>query len=168
MDDQQGPTYNQGTLFNVMRQPEWERRLGENGYIYMYGWVPLLSTWNYHNIVNQLYPNIKLKVKKKTQNNKKILKEKHVKIKILLKTLLGCAANHQPGLSCQASSRTAASPAAWIIWASYSPSSFDLLICRVAVWVPALPTATGVLSFLIIIHRESQYMPWNTVKCWRM
>jgi len=37
MDDQQGPTYNQGTLFNVMRQPEWERRLGENGYIYMYG-----------------------------------------------------------------------------------------------------------------------------------
>ena len=22
----------------------------------VYGWVPLLSTWNYHNIVNQLYP----------------------------------------------------------------------------------------------------------------
>ena len=26
---------------------------------YMYGWVPLLFTWNYHNIVNQLYPNTK-------------------------------------------------------------------------------------------------------------
>ena len=28
----------------------------------MYGWVPLLSTPNYHNIVNQIYSNIKLKV----------------------------------------------------------------------------------------------------------
>ena len=28
----------------------------------VYGWVPLLSTWNYHNIVNHLYSNIKLKV----------------------------------------------------------------------------------------------------------
>ena len=33
--------------------------LGENGYMYMYGWVPLLFTWNYHNIANQLYPNTK-------------------------------------------------------------------------------------------------------------
>ena len=31
----------------------WE----ENGYMSMYGWVLQLSTWNYHNIVNQLYPN---------------------------------------------------------------------------------------------------------------
>ena len=30
--------------------------LGENGYMYMYGWVPSPSTWNYHNIVN---PNTK-------------------------------------------------------------------------------------------------------------
>ena len=28
--------------------------LGENGYVYTYDWVPLLSTWNYHNIVNLL------------------------------------------------------------------------------------------------------------------
>ena len=28
--------------------------LGKNGYMYMYDWVPLLSTWNYHNFVNQL------------------------------------------------------------------------------------------------------------------
>ena len=31
----------------------------KNGYMYMYGWVPLLSTWNYPNIVNWLYSNIK-------------------------------------------------------------------------------------------------------------
>ena len=28
---------------------------GENTYMYLYGWVPLLFTWNYYNIVNQLY-----------------------------------------------------------------------------------------------------------------
>ena len=38
---------------------------GENGCMYMDGWVPLLPTWNYHNIVNQIYPNTKQKVKKK-------------------------------------------------------------------------------------------------------
>ena len=27
---------------------------GEDGYMYVYGWVPLLLTWNYHNIVNWL------------------------------------------------------------------------------------------------------------------
>ena len=37
-----------------MRQPGWEEGLGENGYVYMYGWVPSLFTWNYYNIVNQL------------------------------------------------------------------------------------------------------------------
>ena len=44
----------QGTLLNVMGQSGWEGSLGENGYMYMCDWVPLLSTWNYHNIVNQL------------------------------------------------------------------------------------------------------------------
>ena len=29
---------------------------GENGYMYAYGWVPLLCTWNYHNIVNGYIP----------------------------------------------------------------------------------------------------------------
>ena len=29
-----------------MWQPGWKGSLGENGYMYMYGWVPLLSTWN--------------------------------------------------------------------------------------------------------------------------
>ena len=32
---------------------------GKNGYLYIYGWVPSLSTWNYHNIVNRLYSNKK-------------------------------------------------------------------------------------------------------------
>ena len=41
-----------GTLLNVMWQPGWEWGLGENGHTY--GWVPLLFTWNCHNIVNQL------------------------------------------------------------------------------------------------------------------
>ena len=34
----------------------------------MYNWITLLYTWNYHNTVNQLYSNIKLKIKK--QNKK--------------------------------------------------------------------------------------------------
>ena len=43
-----------------MWQPGWERGLGENGFMYMCGWVPLLSTWNYPNVVNWRYSNIKL------------------------------------------------------------------------------------------------------------
>ena len=49
---------------NVRWQPGWEGGLGENGYMYTYGWVPSLSTWNYHDTVSQLYSNIKLKDKK--------------------------------------------------------------------------------------------------------
>ena len=55
----------QGTLLNVMCQPAWEEGFGENGYMYMYGWVPSLFTWNYHNIVNQVYSNMKQKIKEK-------------------------------------------------------------------------------------------------------
>ena len=66
MDNQQGPTgIAQGTLLNVMWQPGWEGSLGENGYMCMYGWVPLLFSWKDHNIVNWLYCNIKLKALKK-------------------------------------------------------------------------------------------------------
>ena len=36
----------------------------------MYGWVPLLSTWNYHNIVIRLYSNRKSLKKKKTTSCK--------------------------------------------------------------------------------------------------
>ena len=55
----------QGTLFNVMWQPGWEGNLGENGNMYVYSWVTLLSTWNYHNIVNWPYSDIKYKNEKK-------------------------------------------------------------------------------------------------------
>ena len=50
-----------GTLLSVMWQPGWEGNLEENGCMYMYGWVPSLFTWNYHDIVNQLYANTKEK-----------------------------------------------------------------------------------------------------------
>ena len=43
--------------------------LGENGYMYIYGWVALLCTSNYHNIVNRLYPNTKLKTLKKVSSS---------------------------------------------------------------------------------------------------
>ena len=45
----------------VMWQPGWEWSLGKNRYMYMYIWVHLLVTWNYHNIVYWLYPNNKQK-----------------------------------------------------------------------------------------------------------
>ena len=48
-----------------MWQPGWEGNFGENGCRYIYGEVPLLLTCNHHSIVNQLYPSIKYKVKKK-------------------------------------------------------------------------------------------------------
>ena len=32
---------------------------GENGYMYMYGWIPSLFSWDYHNAVNWLYLNTK-------------------------------------------------------------------------------------------------------------
>ena len=37
----------------------------------MYNWIILLHTWNYNNTVNQLYPNIKWKVKKQTRKHGK-------------------------------------------------------------------------------------------------
>ena len=56
-----GPPVAQGTLFNVMWQPGGEGSLGESGYVYTYGWVPLPFTWNYHNIVSQV--NLQYKIK---------------------------------------------------------------------------------------------------------
>ena len=66
---QQGPPWiAQGTLFNVMWQPGWKGSLGENGHIYMYGWVAPWYTYTYHNIVNKLYSNMKFKkIKKEIQ-----------------------------------------------------------------------------------------------------
>ena len=39
--------------------------LGENGHTYMCGWVPALCTWDYHNVVDQLYPKTNSFKKKK-------------------------------------------------------------------------------------------------------
>ena len=50
----------QGTLLSVMGQARWEGNPGESRYMYMDDWVHLLFTWNYHNIVNQLYPKTSL------------------------------------------------------------------------------------------------------------
>ena len=48
-----------GTLLTAMCQSGWEEDLRKSGYMHMYGWVPSLFTWNYHNIINWLYPNTK-------------------------------------------------------------------------------------------------------------
>ena len=48
-------------LFSVMCWPGWEQGFGENGYMHLYGWVPLLFTWNCHIVVNRLYPQYKIK-----------------------------------------------------------------------------------------------------------
>ena len=51
---------NQGQLSIDQKVLLWMGgEFGRNGYMYMYGWVPLLLTWNYHNIVNWLYSNTK-------------------------------------------------------------------------------------------------------------
>ena len=42
------------TLLSVIWQPGWEESSGQNEYIYVCGWVVLLTTQNYHNIVNRL------------------------------------------------------------------------------------------------------------------
>ena len=54
-----------------MWQPRWKGSLGEDGYMYMHVWVPLLFTWNCDNIVIWLYPNTKQKVKINKENQKK-------------------------------------------------------------------------------------------------
>ena len=61
----------QRSLLNVMWQPEWEGSLGENGHMNLYGRVPLLFTWDYHNIVNWLYPNTKKKGWRREEKRKK-------------------------------------------------------------------------------------------------
>lgn len=45
-----------GTLQSMLKDPNQE-----SGYMYVYGWVPLLSTWKYHSIVNRLCSHNKIK-----------------------------------------------------------------------------------------------------------
>ena len=53
MDDQQGPTVDSTWNSAEGRVAAWMggESLGEDGYMYMCGWVPSLFTQNYHNIV---------------------------------------------------------------------------------------------------------------------
>ena len=44
--------------------PGIQQKSTDEWYMYMYGWVPLLLTWNYHNIVNWLYHQYKTVSKK--------------------------------------------------------------------------------------------------------
>ena len=55
----------QATVHKVEKSwTDWMTNTFTFRYIYLYGWVPLLFTWNYHNIVNhKLYSNIKKKFK---------------------------------------------------------------------------------------------------------
>ena len=57
-----------------MCQPEWEGGLQENECMYMPGWVPLLFTWNHHNIVNGYTPRQNKKFK--AWGKKRIKKKK--------------------------------------------------------------------------------------------
>ena len=41
----------------------------KNGYLYVYDWIVLLCIWNWYNMVNQLYSNIKWKLNKKKMVN---------------------------------------------------------------------------------------------------
>ena len=50
--------YSTGNSAQVTWQPGQEVE-GEWIHVYIYGWVPSLFPWNYHNIVNWLYPNTK-------------------------------------------------------------------------------------------------------------
>ena len=51
----------------------WLDRTERLNWTEMYGYVPLLSTWKYHNIVNQLFPTTKKKLKKKGKVGRPLL-----------------------------------------------------------------------------------------------
>ena len=62
MENQQGPTVYSAWSSSILCGGLDQRGRGSlrgNEYFYMCGWALLLFTWNYHNIVNQPYPNKK-------------------------------------------------------------------------------------------------------------
>ena len=67
-------------LLSVLWQPGWDGSLGEKEYAYVYGWVPLLSTWVYHNIANLLYSHLKFKNLQKINTEKDKAKYKPILI----------------------------------------------------------------------------------------
>ena len=67
----------QRTLLNTLWWSMWEKNMKENGCVYMYNWIALLYSKNYHKLVNQLYFN-------KTSKNEKKKKKKITTLKTLL------------------------------------------------------------------------------------
>ena len=62
IDQQQGPTVQHREVCSMLcGSLDGKAVWGENGHVYMCGWVPSLFIWNYHNIVHRLYANKKLK-----------------------------------------------------------------------------------------------------------
>ena len=59
IEQERGPTVQHREFCSILCGSLDGSGVLENGYMYMYGWVHFLSTWNYHNNVNQLYSNIK-------------------------------------------------------------------------------------------------------------
>ena len=60
MDNQQGPTVEHMELCSMLCSSlDRSEGLGENGHMYMYGFIPLLFTQKYYSIINQLYTNTK-------------------------------------------------------------------------------------------------------------
>ena len=67
----------------IMCLPGWGRGLGENGYMFWYGCVPSLFSWNCHNIVIQLYSNTNALVLKHTTKIKKNIFKKKTRMSTL-------------------------------------------------------------------------------------
>ena len=65
MDHQHGPTVQHKERCSMLCG-SLNRRVSfrKNGFMYTYGWVPSLFTWNYHNVVNRLHSNTKKQVRK--------------------------------------------------------------------------------------------------------
>ena len=63
MDNQQGPTVWPRELLSAMWQPGWKEFWGE--WIHVYIWLSPFAIYLKHNIVNQLYSDIKCKIFKK-------------------------------------------------------------------------------------------------------
>ena len=60
MDNQQGPIVEHMELYSMLcASLVGSGSSGKKRYMYVYDWVPLLVTWNYHNIFIWLYPNKK-------------------------------------------------------------------------------------------------------------
>ena len=147
-----------------MCQTGWDGDLGENGYMYMYGWVFSLSTWNYHNVVNWLYPNTKQKVWKKNYVN--TIKHSFTRTHFLFHTSLWLSSftliwqlNHASCWGCSEDVTVAlwSLSGSMVVWLEYRSGAF-LSYLR-AMWLQAT-----LLQFLIKTGRHQIHMLVRRVK----